>query len=74
MLPRRILAVTALTLLTGGCVAGSGYWDARLDEMWRYQNYGCRDALAKSDREEAVLYCPSDMPLPPNGVWRGGAR
>ena len=69
----QILAISTVGLALGGCVAApSGYWDYRLAQMPLAYNYGCRNALAVSNREEAVLYCPSDMPLPPNGVWRPG--
>ena len=69
----RILAVCALGLVLSGCVvAEQGYWDARLAEMPLAFNYGCRDALDKGSAADAVNYCPSDMPLPPNGVWRPG--
>ncbi|HET7717750.1 MAG TPA: hypothetical protein VFK86_19155 [Bauldia sp.] len=68
----KVLAVTALGLVLGGCVAESGYWDARLAEMPLAYNYGCRNGLSQGSAVEAALYCPSDMPLPPNGVWRSG--
>jgi len=69
----RLLAVCALGLALGGCVsAEKGYWDARLGEMPLAYNYGCRNALAVSNTQDAVLYCPPDMPLPPNGVWKPG--
>ena len=70
----RILALCTLGLALGGCAASAekGYWDARLGEMPLAYNYGCRNALAVSNTQDAVLYCPPDMPLPPNGVWKPG--
>ena len=70
----RLSAVCALGLGLGGCAvsAEQGYWDARLAEMPLAYNYGCRNALAVADTQEAALYCPRDMPLPPNGVWKPG--
>jgi hypothetical protein len=66
----RSLGLTALLLLTAGCT--HGYWDDRLAELPRSQNFGCRDGLATGVRVNAALYCPRDMPLPPNDVWRPG--
>jgi hypothetical protein len=69
----RICLIAALGLPAAGCIAPPyGYWDARLAQLPVPYNYGCRDAQARSNREDAVLYCPSDMPLPPAGVWRPG--
>ena len=34
--------------------------------------YAYWNGLATSNTQEAALYCPNDMPLPPNGVWRPG--
>jgi hypothetical protein len=69
----RVVALIALGISLGGCLsAPAGYWDARLAEMPVAYNYGCRNGLATSNTQEAALYCPNDMPLPPNGVWRPG--
>ena len=71
----RIAAIAALGLALGGCVvAEKGYWDYRLAQMPLAYNYGCRNGLSKGDTQEAALYCPNDMPLPPNGVWRPGLQ
>ncbi len=69
---RNILGLAGVALSLTGC-APYGYWDQRLAEMPRAFNYGCRNGLLTSNRQEAALYCPRDMPLPPNGVWRPGA-
>jgi hypothetical protein len=69
----RVLTLAALGAGLAGCVAPqSGYWDARLAELPLAYNYGCRNALAVSNAQDATLYCPRDMPLPPNGVWKPG--
>lgn len=68
----RIAAVAAFGAALGGCVAPTGYWDARLAELPLAYNYGCRNALAEGSAVNAANYCPSDMPLPPNGVWKPG--
>lgn len=69
----RIAAVAALGIALAGCVsAPSGYWDARLAEMPLAYNYGCRNALSDGSAVDAANYCPRDMPLPPNGVWKPG--
>lgn len=68
----RIAAVAAMGAALGGCVAPTGYWDARLAELPLAYNYGCRNALAQGSAADAANYCPSDMPLPPNGVWKPG--
>jgi hypothetical protein len=70
----RILAISSLGLALGGCVAEKGYWDYRLAQMPLAYNYGCRDALDKGSAADATNYCPRDMPLPPNGVWRPGLQ
>ena len=71
----RLSAVFALGIGLGGCLSPpSGYWDARLQEMPLAYNYGCRNGLSKGNAQEAALYCPNDMPLPPNGVWRRAFR
>lgn len=70
----RILAIPALGLALGGCVAEKGYWDERLAQMPVGFNYGCREALYRGSAADATNYCPSDMPLPPNGVWRPGLQ
>ena len=50
-----------------------GYWDARLAEMpLAYQLRLPECAYDKGNAQEAAHYCPSDMPLPPNGVWSPG--
>jgi hypothetical protein len=69
----RLSALLALGLGLGGCVTPPpGYWDARLAQMPLAFNYGCRNGLDQGSTQEAALYCPNDMPLPPNGVWRPG--
>lgn len=71
----RIAAIAALGAALGGCVsAPTGYWDARLAELPLAYNYGCRNALAQGNAADAANYCPSDMPLPPNGVWKPGLQ
>lgn len=69
----RIAAASALGLMLAGCVTPpQGYWDKRLAEMPLVYNYGCRNALDSGIPQEATNYCPRDMPLPPNGVWKPG--
>lgn len=69
----RVIALSALGVGLVGCISPpSGYWDARLAEMPLAFNYGCRNALDKGSAADAANYCPNDMPLPPNGVWRPG--
>ena len=73
MFVTRIAAVAAIGLALAGCVSPpTGYWDARLAELPLAYNYGCRNALANGSAVDATNYCPSDMPLPPNGVWKPG--
>jgi hypothetical protein len=69
----RLFALFALGIGLSGCVTPPpGYWDYRLAQMPLAFNYGCRNALDKGSAPDAVNYCPPDMPLPPNGVWRPG--
>lgn len=71
----RLAALFALAVGLSGCITPPpGYWDARLAEMPLAFNYGCRNALDKGSAADATNYCPRDMPLPPNGVWRPGLQ
>lgn len=71
----RLVALFVLGLGLNGCITPPpGYWDARLAAMPLPYNYGCRNGLDKGSTQEAALYCPNDMPLPPNGVWRPGLQ